>query len=165
MCNETMYWCKNLGFHKKNIILQDQLNNLKSMSKITKFGLIGVSGFLIDFSITYLLKEAVGINFYLANAFGFAIASSSNYLLNKKWTFGDYGNIKTNQYLSFLAVSSIGLFFNSLLIMFFTQSLSLNFYLGKVLAIIVVFFWNFTINKLFVFGRKSPEDLSFKSID
>ena len=55
--------------------------------KFLKFGIVGLSGLIVDFSITILLKEKLKIHRYISNSAGFTIAASSNYLLNRIWTF------------------------------------------------------------------------------
>jgi len=48
--------------------------------KFLKFCLIGLSGMLIDFGTTWLLKEKLRINKYFANSTGFILAATSNYI-------------------------------------------------------------------------------------
>ena len=42
--------------------------------KLLRFGVVGLSGMVIDFSITWLVKERLRWNKYLANTFGFSLA-------------------------------------------------------------------------------------------
>ena len=55
--------------------------------KFIKFGIVGFSGLLVDFGITYLFKEVFKVQRFVANAIGFLTAASSNYILNRVWTF------------------------------------------------------------------------------
>ena len=55
--------------------------------KFLKFGVVGFSGVFVDFGITYLGKEKLSIPKYLANAIGFITAATTNYYLNRIWTF------------------------------------------------------------------------------
>ena len=55
--------------------------------KFIKFGVVGFSGVFVDFGITYLCKEKIKINKYVSNAIGFICAATSNYILNRIWTF------------------------------------------------------------------------------
>ena len=56
-------------------------------NKFIKFGVVGASGVIVDFGFTFLGKEIIKIPKYVANAIGFTIAASTNYLLNRIWTF------------------------------------------------------------------------------
>jgi putative flippase GtrA len=52
-----------------------------------KYGVVGFSGFCLDFSVTIFLKERVKLHRYLSNSIGFTVAASSNWFLNRIWTF------------------------------------------------------------------------------
>lgn len=113
--------------------------------------MVGLSGMAIDFGVTYLLKEYARLHKYLANAIGFTLAASSNFYWNKTWTFEDTNVGITQQFISFVIVSLIGLAINTLVLVTLEKKMQLNFYLAKVVAIMVVVLWNFTMNYLFTF--------------
>lgn len=116
-----------------------------------KFCVVGGSGVLVDFGITSLCKEVVHLNKYVSNCIGFLCAASSNYALNRLWTFqGASGNAGA-QYAGFLAISAVGLGINNLVIYILHGKLKWNFYLSKLLATGVVTFWNFFMNYCFNF--------------
>ena len=114
---------------------------------------MGASGMLIDFAITYLLKEKIKTNKYVANSAGFIAAATSNFFLNKFWTFQDKTDNIPVEYLSFLGIGLLGLLINNLVIYILTEKYKNNFYLAKFIAIIVVTFWNFMMNYLFTFNQ------------
>ena len=119
--------------------------------KLVKFCVVGFSGTILDFSLTGLLKEKLQFNKYVANSCGFVTAASSNYFLNRIWTFGSHNERIHQEYLSFFLISFIGLVWNNLLIWIFHDKLSLNFYLSKFCAIMFVTIWNFIMNYLVTF--------------
>jgi putative flippase GtrA len=119
--------------------------------KFLKFGFVGLSGMIIDFSITYLLKEKVKIHRYVSSSIGFTIAASSNYLLNRIWTFESSNSKILLEYSSFLIISIIGLAINNLFLYLFEKRL--RFYLAKLFAIGVTMIWNFTANYIFTFNQ------------
>jgi putative flippase GtrA len=124
------------------------------LSRIIKFGLVGVTGLFIDFSVTYLLKEKALINKYIANATGFTCAVISNFFLNKYWTFNSAGNkFITNQFFLFTIISLTGLLINSTVIMILIRKMNMRFYLSKVVAIGIVFTWNFLMNNYITFYK------------
>ena len=119
---------------------------------LVKFGFTGMSGLVIDFSVTWLLKDELHLNKFLANAAGFTAAVISNYVINRLWTFSEREKTKVSkQFASFLMVSLIGLVLNAGFLYLFHEHLALNFYLSKAIAILLVFFWNFSANYFFVF--------------
>jgi putative flippase GtrA len=120
--------------------------------KAIKFGLVGFSGLLIDFGITYLLKEKLNSNKYLANASGFCTAVVSNFMLNKIWTFDDKSQAYIPQFLAFAMVALGGLLINQTILYLLHEKIKLNFYLAKLLAIGVVTIWNFGLSNFLVFS-------------
>jgi putative flippase GtrA len=112
--------------------------------KFFKFIAVGFSGMFVDFSITFLLKEKLKINRYIANSAGFTLAASSNYLLNRFWTFQSNNPEVFTEFGKFFLISLIGLVINNLFLYIFEKKL--NFYFAKFLAIIVTSLWNFTAN-------------------
>ena len=120
-------------------------------TRILKFGLVGITGMLIDFSITWLCKEKLRWNKYLSNSIGFSLAVVNNYILNRIWTF-ESDHAAAPQFARFLLVSLTGLLINNLLLHFFIKRTNRNFYLLKLLVIGIVFLWNYFINLFFTFN-------------
>jgi putative flippase GtrA len=119
--------------------------------KFLKFCVVGATGMVIDFGTTWLLKEKAGVNKYIASSAGFILAASSNYLLNRIWTFQNKDPRIASQYLSFFVISLIGLGINNLVIYVLHDRMKNNFYLSKFFAIIIVTLWNFLMNLLITF--------------
>ncbi len=113
--------------------------------KLLRFGVVGLSGMVIDFSITWLVKERLRWNKYLANTFGFSLAVINNYIINRLWTF-ESKQEWLPEFERFFLFSLIGLGLNNLLLYLFHEKGKLNFYVAKALAIACVFIWNFFSN-------------------
>jgi putative flippase GtrA len=119
--------------------------------KFVKFCVVGFSGLAIDFAITWLLKEKLRINKYIANSCGFMLAASSNYVWNRMWTFESHDAHIAREYLSFVGVALVGLCISNLIVWALADKLKINFYLSKILAIGIVTCWNFSMNFLVTF--------------
>ncbi|MDR2929051.1 MAG: GtrA family protein [Cytophagaceae bacterium] len=120
--------------------------------KFLKFCVVGLSGAIIDFGVTWLLKEKARINKYIANSCGFVLAATNNYVLNRIWTFESHNEAIAMEYFTFFAVSLAGLGLNNLIVWLLSEKFRLNFYLSKVIATGCVMFWNFGMNFLVTFG-------------
>ena len=119
--------------------------------KFLKFGLVGISGTVLDFGITYLAKEKLLWNKYIANSFGFIVAVTNNYTLNRIWTFHNTDPAIGLQFSKFVVVALGGLFLNNLILYLLTERVRLNFYISKLGATMLVVFWNFGLNYLYTF--------------
>ncbi|MEI8225244.1 MAG: GtrA family protein [Bacteroidota bacterium] len=117
--------------------------------KLLKFGIVGFLGMVIDFSITFLLKEKLKAHRYISSSVGFTIAASSNYLLNRLWTFESSNPRVLVEYSTFIIISLIGLVINNLFLYIFEKKQ--RFYLAKLFAIGVTTIWNFLANYYLTF--------------
>jgi len=119
--------------------------------KFLKFGIVGFSGVFVDFGITFVTKEWLKVPKYLANAIGFSVAASSNYFLNRIWTFQSHDPKIAVEFSLFFGISLIGLAINTLILWTLVSKFKLNFYLSKLFAIGVVTIWNFLANYFITF--------------
>lgn len=119
--------------------------------KFLKFGCVGLSGVIVDFSITWICKEMLKVPKYLANALGFTIAATSNYFLNRIWTFQSHNPQIGIEYSKFFIISLVGLGINTLILWLLVSKFRQRFYLSKLFAIGVVTLWNFFMNWIFTF--------------
>lgn len=126
--------------------------NKAFLIKFIKFGVVGSSGVFVDFFFTWLAKEKFKIHKYISNAIGFTIAASTNWILNRIWTFESDNPDVLIEYTQFLFISIIGLAINSAVLWILTDKLKINFYISKLGAIAVTTIWNFFANYLYTFA-------------
>ncbi len=119
--------------------------------KFIKFCLVGFSGVFVDFGITFLFKEWLKVQKYVANAIGFTTAATTNYFLNRIWTFESHNPHMALEFGRFFAIALIGLGINSLIIWAMSGRFKVNFYVSKLVATVVVTGWNFLINAYYTF--------------
>lgn len=137
--------------------------------KFIKFGVVGFSGTIVDYAFLILFVECFNMPDLLANACSFTLAATSNYFLNRIWTFRSKEKKVGVEYVKFFAVSLVGLAISTLTIYLFELALpswkahSGNgfhfvvfiefFYLLKFIAIVITTIWNFFGNLLFTFRQ------------
>lgn len=119
--------------------------------KFVKFLAVGFSGLFVDYGFTYLFKEKTTIGKFTANAIGFCLAATSNYFLNRIWTFRSHNPEMLIEFSQFFGISLIGLGINTLILWLIVNNTRLNFYLAKLFAIGFVTIWNFAANSYFTF--------------
>lgn len=122
------------------------------IAKFVKFGVVGGTGVFVDFFFTWLCKEKLNIHKYVSNTIGFSIAASTNWILNRIWTFHSQNPEMLKEYGDFLIISLVGLGINSLVLWILTDKLKINFYMSKLGAIAVTTLWNFFANYLYTFA-------------
>ena len=58
-----------------------------------RFGLVGATGYVVNVAV-YSTGLRAGIDYRLAATVSFLVAASSNYVLNRTWTFGTSGPVE-----------------------------------------------------------------------
>ena len=120
--------------------------------KFVKFGVVGLFGVFVNFGVTFVCKEWFKWNKYLSNVLGFVFAASTNYLLNRIWTFQSTNSQIGAEYAKYFAISLVGLGIDTLTVYVLNGKLKWNFYLSKVFAVGASTLWNFFGNLLFTFA-------------
>jgi putative flippase GtrA len=120
--------------------------------KLFKFCVVGFTGMIVDFGITFLLKEKARVQKYLANGAGFFLAATTNYFLNRVWTFKSTNPEVFIEYAHFIFISLTGLAINSLVLWLLVSKWKRKFYLAKFFAILVTTAWNFVANAIYTFN-------------
>lgn len=127
--------------------------------KFVKFGVVGFSGMVVHFSVLYLMRDVAGLNDFVANTIGFIAAATSNYILNRIWTFRSKEKQVGVEYVKFILVSVVGLGVNNGSLWLMSRLLpewaaDWRFYLLWVVAVGITTLWNFFGNLLFTFREK-----------
>lgn len=127
--------------------------------KFLKFGAVGASGMAVHFGVLFLCKEVLSINPYVANTIGFITAATTNYILNRIWTFRSHEKQVGVEYLKFILVSVVGLGINNGTLWLAGRLLpswndDWRFYILWVVAVGVTTLWNFFGNLIFTFRQK-----------
>jgi putative flippase GtrA len=118
--------------------------------RFIKFAIVGFSGMVIDFSITILLKEKLKVHRYVASSAGFITAASSNYIMNRIWTFRSTNPEIFREFGTFILISACGLALNNFILYIFEKRA--GFYPAKILATGVTILWNFFANYYLTFS-------------
>ena len=120
--------------------------------KFIKFLIVGVSGLIIDFGLTYLCKEKIKLNKYLSNSIGFLAAGINNFILNREWTYnGSSGDIMI-QFPVFISILLVSLLVLNTTVWLGINKLKLNFYLSKIIGIVIITFLNFYAHLFITFN-------------
>lgn len=138
--------------------------NPKEAERFSKFLVVGTIGAVVDFGTFALLTELVGFPTLVANTISFSAAVISNFTLNRYWTYPDSREKALSSQLGqFALVSLVGLAINNTILgllehsfngLLEAMSLSSGYgkFLAKMVATLVVLFWNFFINRYWTYN-------------
>jgi len=151
----------------------------KEAERFFKFLIVGTIGFIIDFGLLTLLKEFTALPTVVANTISFTAAVISNFTLNRYWTYPDSRSKSIwSQMGQFTLVNIIGLVINDSILLFLEPifdtlllnitAVSIRGYIpAKMIATIVVLFWNFFVNRYWTYSDvdKTPAAPAVPNVD
>lgn len=135
------------------------LENPKEFVRFIKFATVGAFGAVVDFGILNPLILAFGWTEWSANTVSFSCAVLSNFIWNRLWTFPESREFPlSSQMTQFTIVNVVGLGINQAVFLGLTAVFAphiprpWDYNLAKAIAIGVVLFWNFGINRVWTYG-------------
>ncbi len=149
--------CK-LYRYGKSLERQEKRSSVKFLYKAGRFYTVGALGFVVNYLVSLLLTGGISDMWYLhANVIGIAASITSNFILNKTWTFEDRDfRVKSTiaQYAKFVMFSSLGALVQLGMVYFLVDNNSMSYPLALILAVITAAFGNFVLNKKWTFKEK-----------
>jgi len=137
---------------------KEKRKSVKFLYKAARFYTVGASGFAVNYLISLLFAGGISDMWYLhANAIGIIASITTNFILNKAWTFGDrdFRIKKTmSQYSKFATFSSLGALVQLGMVYFLVDNVEVSYPLALILAVATAAFGNFVLNKKFTFKEK-----------
>jgi putative flippase GtrA len=118
--------------------------------QLAKFCSVGASGYIVNLAVYALLLNAADLHYRLAATCSFVVAATSNYLLNRLWTFRHQRGHFGLQGLRFFTVSIAVYGANLLLLSLFVHA-GVGKIVSQAVAIVLVTPLNFVGNKLWSF--------------
>ncbi|MTJ07504.1 glycosyltransferase [Anabaena sp. UHCC 0204] len=122
------------------------------IGRFLRFGAVGFSGVFVDLTIFHVMRTVINLGLTRSTIVSAEIAILNNFLWNDLWTFGDIsrkqiGNRQRfKRFLKFNMVCLAGIVIQTLVVNFLFNSLGMNQYLAKLIAIAVATIWNFWVN-------------------
>jgi len=142
------------GGHHKSAAWQE-------WKKIIKFGLVGLSGIVVNMGVLWYLTEFVGLFYLVSSLFAIELSILNNFVWNDLWTFKGtrqpWLSSRWHRIISFHVVSAGGLVINMGVLYFLTSIVGVYYLTSNIIGIMVGFGWNFLLNRniTWVKGKKS----------
>jgi len=127
--------------------------------RFAKFAIVGTIGAVVDYSVLNLGVQVFTLPLLLANAISFTVAVLSNFTWNRLWTYPESRSEPLLPQLGqFGLVNLAGLGINELILFSLNPYVSRlwprwGYNISKAVAIGVVLFWNFGINRIWTYRK------------
>jgi dolichol-phosphate mannosyltransferase len=142
----------------RDIVEQKRHRSILFLSKAGRFFTVGASGLIVNYTASFLLSTIIPNIWYIyATLFGILISITSNFLLNKIWTFEDRDFSPKHfikQYSLFMALCTLGAVIQLSLVYLFVEYSHIQYAVSLIMAVAIASLSNFLLNKKITFGEK-----------
>lgn len=129
------------------------------VKRFAKFCVVGAIGAVVDFGVLNLGIQVFGLPKWLANTFSFFTAVLSNFVWNRLWTYPESRQQRFGpQFGQFLLVNLAGYGINQGIFLSLDHFVFgawgvWGYNLSKAIAIGVVLFWNYGVNRVWTYRQ------------
>lgn len=140
---------------KRQDTQSEKRRSVRFISKAARFYTVGASGVALNYLVSILLSNGIfgSLGYLQATAIGIAVSVTTNFLLNKFWTFEDK-NVEASrfikQYGMFVGCSSLGILIQFLSIYLLSES-GMSYDISLLLGVSIASVSNFLFNKKLTF--------------
>ena len=142
----------------KSMRQKERRTSVHFLSKAGRFYTVGASGLLVNYIASLLFNTLAPNLWYLySTLIGVLISMTSNFFLNKLWTFEDMKfNVKETgiQFGKFIGFSSLGAVIQLLLVYVLVENYNMDYPPSLILAVAAASVGNFLLNKKWTFKEK-----------
>ncbi|MDD5188851.1 MAG: glycosyltransferase family 2 protein [Methanoregula sp.] len=130
----------------------------KEWKRVFKFGLVGISGIVVNMVVLWYLTEFVGLFYLVSSLFAIELSILNNFFWNDLWTFNagtsNRFSSRWHRLLAFHAVSAGGLVINMGILYLLTSVGGVYYLVSNIVGILVGFVWNFFVNRRVTWTRR-----------
>lgn len=130
----------------------------REWKRVFKFGIVGLSGIVVNLGLLFLLVESAFLNKDLASLIAIEFSILNNFIWNDTWTFRSNEDKKFSsrwhRLLAFNIVSIGGAVINYGVFLILSKWFGVYYLLSQLIGILVAFVWNFFINRRVTWTRK-----------
>lgn len=143
--------------HGKREQKNEKRTSVKFVSKAARFFSVGASGLGVNYIMSILFSSSLDMWYLHATILGIMFSITSNFILNKYWTFEDRDfAVKRTiiQYGKFAGFSSIGALVQLGMVYYLVDEITMSYPIALVSAVATAAFSNFILNKKWTFKEK-----------
>src|SRR5262245_47071048 len=118
----------------------------KALLRLSRYSVVGVSTFLFDLLLLYVLTDFLLWNYLVSAATAFTIAVTVNYVLSRHYVFKGTLRSVGSGYAAFLAIAGAGLATITVLMALFVEVFHWNYLWSRVFIAAIVGMWNYLMN-------------------
>jgi putative flippase GtrA len=127
------------------------------IKKFLRFGIVGGLNTAVTLLIFYVSHHVLLINYLITSVLAYAAGIVNSYIWNRHWTFGSETGAIATEFSKFTILNLIGLALNTIFVAIFVELGHLKPLISQVIAILIIFLWNFLGNYYWVFKAQNSD--------
>lgn len=118
----------------------------KAVHRFLKYAAVGVSTFVFDLLLIWLMTEFAGVPYWISTWLGFAVAVSCNYFISRRYVFCGTSRELYKGYALFIAFALGGATLISASVAFLVTTFALHYLIARIIVAAVVGMGNYLFN-------------------
>jgi dolichol-phosphate mannosyltransferase len=118
------------------------------------FAIVGALGTVISTSVLYFFTEFIGLYYVLSSLISAEMSTIFNFALNDTFVFQERTGSIWKKLVSYHIVSAVGTVLTIILMIIFTEIFKVHYIFSQVIAICIMFVFNFIINRRYTWHAK-----------
>ncbi len=124
----------------------------KTPGQFFRYVVVGISSFVLEYSIFYLLFRILSVYELVSNTVAITLVFFFNFLMNRIWSFKSKEKL-LKQILMYGGLFLFNMVMSNLFIFAATEYLEISPLISKVLIMGLIVLWNFVIYKKIIYKR------------
>lgn len=122
----------------------------KGLHQFVRYLFAGGTATLVDISVLFMLYHLVHLQYLVSAGISYVCGVTTNFTINITWVFKSKGKIKKELSL-FVIIGLFGLLWTEIIMWILSGHLHFPVMAAKLVAVVLVLFWNFFMRKKFIF--------------
>ena len=134
-------------------VLREKLTTPANWLQLVQFGLVGASGFAVNFVVYAACVKGFGLHYLVAAVAAWSVAVTNNFFWNRHWTFRHRRDARhyALQWMRFIVVSAAALVPNLLILRLLVENAGMGKITAQMIAVCLVTPVSFLGNRLWSF--------------
>lgn len=128
------------------------------ITRFCKYSSVGVSTFLFDLALLYVLVEFFQMQYLIATGAAFVVAITINYSLSRLFVFSETVRPLQSGYIIFLLIAGMGLVWVTGLMYLFVGIFGAPLLISRIVVAGIVGMWNYIMNLYINFKVAGSKD-------
>ncbi len=134
-------------------------NTIESVTRFVKFGLVGVTGLVVNTLALALATGVLGIHYLVGAALATQASTIWNYVFTDRWVFAtrQTGKGQTHRFAIFWTINNLGLLARGPMIFALTEWLHVHYLVSNLISLVAIMLVRYAASDLWIWRHTTPD--------